>query len=270
MTEYAGRGDPRRSLELLWGLAEPRTRGPKPRLGLADVVHAAIALADDTGLAAVSMRAVADRLAMSTMSLYTYLPGKAELLDLMHDTVLGELPTDYAPQAATGGWRAAMEAFVGDLWALYERHPWMLRVSPARASFGPHSFDVLETQVRILDGTGLTGAEMARLAGAIHTFVAGAAQAVADARDAAHATGVTEDEWWEARAPIVDEIARRTDWPARFPMLTRLEAEGVFDQLDRAPDDPTGYMERDALDAFELGLACLLDGVDRLVTSRTP
>lgn len=48
-------------------------------------------------------------------------------------------------------------------------------------------------------------------------------------------------------------------------MLTRLNAEHAFDQADRSPDNTTTYMEREALDAFELGLACMLDGVEAQV-----
>ena len=73
------------------------------------------------------MRKVAERLGRSAMSLYTYVPGKAELLDLMLDTVLGELPTAYSEN----GWRAAVEASARDGWDFYQRHPWVLQVSGA-------------------------------------------------------------------------------------------------------------------------------------------
>ena len=56
----------------------------------ADILRAALALADAEGLDGVSMRRVADRLGVGTMSLYTYIPSKAELLDLMKDSVIGE------------------------------------------------------------------------------------------------------------------------------------------------------------------------------------
>ncbi len=46
MTEYSGGGDPRRTLELLWGVRERPRRGPKPRLTAEEIVRAAIALAD--------------------------------------------------------------------------------------------------------------------------------------------------------------------------------------------------------------------------------
>src|SRR5688572_32372830 len=111
MTEYASRGDHRRTMELLWGRGEPATRGPKPALEVATIVRTAIELADAEGLAAVSMRKIGERLGRSAMALYTYVPGKAELLDLMLDTVYGEQPV---PDAATLGWRTAAETLAPD------------------------------------------------------------------------------------------------------------------------------------------------------------
>ncbi len=126
-TEYPGRGNPQRSLELLWGEPKVPSRGPKPGLDLARIVRTAIELADAEGLAALSMRRVAERLGVGAMSLYTYIPGKAELLDLMLDQVQGELLMEELPG---GDWRARLEARARQDWALYERHPWLLQICP--------------------------------------------------------------------------------------------------------------------------------------------
>ncbi|GAB3574384.1 TetR/AcrR family transcriptional regulator [Amycolatopsis endophytica] len=106
MTEYSASGDPKRSFELLWGLHEAPSRGPKARFTVEEVTRVAIRLADAAGLTAVSMRRVAEELGASTMSLYTYVPGKAELLDLMIDTVVGETAR---PDDVPGGWRGGLE-----------------------------------------------------------------------------------------------------------------------------------------------------------------
>src|SRR3954454_19495247 len=91
VTEFSGGGDPRRSLALMWGVPGPGRRGPKPSRSVDEVVAAAIALADAQGLGALSMRGVAQVLGLSPMSLYTYVPSKAELMDLMLDQVAGEV-----------------------------------------------------------------------------------------------------------------------------------------------------------------------------------
>ena len=75
------------------------------------------------------MRSIAERLGKDAMSLYTYLPGKAELLDLMHDHALGDCRQDYSERELAGRSRGVDKR---DVWALYERHPWMVQVSMAR------------------------------------------------------------------------------------------------------------------------------------------
>lgn len=263
MTEYAGRGDPARSMALLWGTGQSPTRGPKPGLSVSAISAAAIDVVDAEGLEALSMRRVAERLGRSAMSLYTYVPGKAELLDLMLDTVLGELPTTYS---LADGWRAAVEASARDGWSFYQRHPWVLQVSGARALLGPHEFDMYESQLRLFESLGLTGVEMTRVVGVVSSFVRGAAKAVSDARTAEQATGMSDDEWWNARTPLLEELSGDA-WTARYPTITRLNAEHAFDQLDR-PDDSTPYMVQEALDTFEFGLQRLLDGIETYVEDR--
>lgn len=83
-----------RTLTLLWRrtLGVPQgKRGPKQRVSVDEVVTAAIAVADEEGLAAFSMRKVTDRLGMKPMSIYTYVPGRSELIGLMIDEVAGEV-----------------------------------------------------------------------------------------------------------------------------------------------------------------------------------
>src|SRR5579862_4554779 len=111
--EFSGRGEPGRSIALLWGVAEAGRRGPKPRHSVEEVVQAAIALADAEGLAALSVRRVAETLGLSPMSLYTYVPSKAELVDLMLDRVAGEVA---AP--AGGDWRDQLTEICRQRWAL--------------------------------------------------------------------------------------------------------------------------------------------------------
>ena len=106
-TTRGSRGDATRTMELLWGLAPRPTRGPKQGLTLEAVVDAAVALADAEGIDALSMRRVAEALGVGAMSLYTYVPGKAELVDLMLDRVYGE---QLAGIATEGGWRARLES----------------------------------------------------------------------------------------------------------------------------------------------------------------
>ncbi|CAM02498.1 TetR family transcriptional regulator [Saccharopolyspora erythraea NRRL 2338] len=256
MVVYAGQGDPRRSMSLLWrdaGTAERTGPGPKPGLSVDLVVDTAIELADAEGMPALSMRAVGERLGRTAMALYTYVPGKNELIDLMYDRALAELPTDYP---ADQGWRSAVTAWADDLWRFYLRHPWVLQVSQARPVLGPNEYGVLEALVRVLDGTGLAAGELRRVVGTLFHVVRGAAQTIAESRHAAAATGVSDEEWWFARAGVLREVA--PDFAERFPMVLRLEA----DQAAGWEDDGSPYLEREAKRTFEAGLAVVLDGIE--------
>src|SRR3712207_7579838 len=128
-TEYPGRGDPARTIELLWGTRPRAARGPKPGLTIDRIVAAAIAIADADGLDGLSMRRVAGHLGVGAMSLYRYLPGRAELLDLMVDRVCGE--TD-RPHDLPAGWRPRLEHVAQENRRLYERHPWLLGIFPGQ------------------------------------------------------------------------------------------------------------------------------------------
>src|SRR6266496_1701688 len=94
------------SIELLWGLRTPPSRGPKPALTVERIAQAAIEIADADGFAAVSMQRVASHLGFTKMALYRYVADKAELLAIMIETAAGE-PPDLG--RVSGGWRPKLE-----------------------------------------------------------------------------------------------------------------------------------------------------------------
>jgi len=248
-------------MELLWGTYAPASRGPKQGLRIDQIVAAAITLADEEGLEAVSMRKVGERLGTSAMALYTYVPGKEELLEVMLDAAFGELATTYPSKKA---WRGSAEAAARAAWDFYQRHPWVMQVSVARALLGPNELAWFEANLAVFDGIGLSGQDQMWAASTFMTFVSGSARQVADARSAEQLTGQSDDEWWHERSALLSEM-QPSDWDERNPVSARLAAEGVFEQPHRAADDETTYMEREALDVFEFGLARLLDGIGALV-----
>ena len=254
MVVYAGQGDPRRSIELLWrpSVAEKRP-GPKPGLSVDSIVDAGIAVADEQGMT-FSMRAVGERLGRTAMALYTYVPGKNELVDLMYDRAMAELPTSYP---VADGWRPAVTRWAEDMWEFYGRHPWVLQVSQARPVLGPHEFAVVESLAAILVTTGLPGRRLRGIVGAVNHFVRGVAQSAAEARAAGGETGEGDEEWWYARSAVLMEV--EPDLAKKFPMLHLLEN-------DRDPVDPElPYLENDAVENFRSGLEVLLDGIESAV-----
>src|SRR5690242_20753015 len=77
--------DLRRRSQLLWEDRSQPTRGPKPGVTPDDVVQAAVQIADDEGLAALTMHAVAAKLGFTTMAIYRYFPNKEALYDAIVD-----------------------------------------------------------------------------------------------------------------------------------------------------------------------------------------
>ncbi|MGW4522142.1 TetR/AcrR family transcriptional regulator [Amycolatopsis sp. NPDC004378] len=251
-TEDNDNGDPKRTIELLWGVSGPPKRGPKPKLTTADVVRAAVALADADTIEAVTIRGVADQLGVSPMSLYTYVPGRAELLDLMIDHVHGELP---APEPGLG-WRAALTAIADELWALFHRHPWLLQVTTSRSALGPHSFAKYEHELRAVDGIGLDDVEMDAAVGLVTGLVRTTARSSIDAARLVRASGMTDAQWWERAAPVLAGIPAAD--AAHYPIASRVgQAAG---EAHNAAEDPA-Y-------TFRFGLARVLDGIEALVSER--
>jgi AcrR family transcriptional regulator len=250
-TEFSGGGDPGRSIALLWGVAGGGRRGPKPRHSVEEVVQAAIDLADAEGIAALSMRGVAEMLGLSPMSLYTYVPSKAELMDLMLDRVAGE---QQAPDLPVDGWRARLEQIARQGWTRAQRHPWILQVGTHRPPLGPNVLARVEATLRAVDGLGLTEMEMDQLTSLIGDYVRGAVRAALDAREIEQASGMTDEQWWAMNTPLLEGLVDAT----RYPTTVKI-GEAYKSGRMAAPDH-----ER----SFEFGLQRVLDGVEAFIDSR--
>lgn len=87
------------------------------------IALAAIEIADEVGLDAVSMRAVAARLDVATMSLYHHVKGRSELVTLMAKTA----STAIAPVDPGLRGRSRLESAARSLWTAYRRYPWLTR-----------------------------------------------------------------------------------------------------------------------------------------------
>lgn len=131
----------------IWTRPDRGARGPRPRHSRAAIAAAGVALADTGGLAAVSMRAVAEALGTGAGTLYRYLSSRDDLLDLMTDAVLAELPLDRQPG---DDWLDDVVAVAHDQLALHRRHPWLLETSRRRGAIGPRATDLFEQYLRLL------------------------------------------------------------------------------------------------------------------------
>ena len=127
------------------------TTSERAPLRRASIVAAAIALADEEGVDALTMRNLAKRLGYEVMSLYNHVANKGELLGLMVDEIAAEIddpPPDAAPLVAVRAIAVSTRAaFVNHRWApdLWLRH------LP-----GPARVGQMEQLLRLLDESGLS------------------------------------------------------------------------------------------------------------------
>jgi AcrR family transcriptional regulator len=249
----SGAGDPARTLELLW--REPGATGPQrgPRQGLTvdRVVAAAIELADAEGVQAVTMRGVAQAIGVAPMSLYTYVPGKAELLDLMLDTVYRQMPrADLSGPA----WRARVEAIAQENKEMFERHPWVAAVSTTRPPLGPGLMAKYEHELRAFEGLGLDDVEVDAALTYVLSFVQACARSAADLAASQHETAMSDAQWWEANAPLLARVFDET----RYPTAARVgAAAGAAHGGTYSPEH-----------AYDFGLRRVLDGLGVLIDER--
>ena len=92
------------------------------------VLQAAVALADEGGVGALSMRKLGQVLGVEAMSLYNHVAGKGDLLDKMIDVVFGEIGLP----PAVGGWKSAMRARALSARAVLGRHRWAIGLMESR------------------------------------------------------------------------------------------------------------------------------------------
>lgn len=233
-------------LKLLWRGEE----APSPRSGLTvgRVVTAGIELADADGLEALSMRRVADHLGVGTMSLYTYVPGKRELVLLMFDEVYGQLPDDLGDDPH---WRAQLWVMADQYWRLYEQHPWLLEVPISRPAVGPNVADRYELDLSSVEGVGLDDLEMNAAVELVQSLVLNAADRLRGIREDVAASGVSDDEWWRSVLPTLLQVMSDRD----YPLSARVG------QAIGAPHLDTSYL-------LGFGLDRILDGIEVLISQR--
>jgi AcrR family transcriptional regulator len=243
----------------IWARPEPSgRRAPQSR---ADIATAAIAVADAEGIEAVSMRRVARELGLGTMSLYHYVRGKDELLDLMSDAILGGQIVDDAELRK--GWRSGLRAIAFATRANFERHPWIMgamRPRP-RAIPGPNSLRHFDQSVAAVAATGVDVRTQMEIVALIDDYVFGfvlrASLATFEAREEQAEPG-----WMQA---VFDYMWGELETGA-YPSIRRLA------DANRASGGSDEDLAAMALDEgrFERGLERLLDGVAAELERQAP
>lgn len=211
--------------------AGPGRPGPKPRFSREKLVDVAIRIADEEGLDALSLRAVARRLAVTPMALYTYIENKEELVDLVVDRLIRERARGFEwPDR----YKDALRALAYGVRRLVEEHPVMLEAYQRRGVFTPEAMRTVDDVLERLASAGLSRAEAVDAYAAVHLFVLGYA-AIAQHRSTRLHHGTTaarpDAEAYPTLEAHYDEFLNVLD-PERFPRALELILQGVAARVE--------------------------------------
>ncbi|WP_136042569.1 MULTISPECIES: TetR/AcrR family transcriptional regulator [unclassified Microbacterium] len=249
MTEEAASTVVPPHIALAWGAVRPPQRGPKREFSLEQVLDAAVAIADDTGLESVTMPALAQSLGLTAMSLYRYVGSKDALVLLLQERGMGLPPSSISDAR---GWRDGLEAYARASADVYRRHPWMLDIAISGIATTPNNFTWIDAALGVLAHTALSHEE--RLALVLQISGHARFRALVERGYAARA-----DQAGEQVAAVVSseaELLGRLVTVERFPNL-----RGVLD---------AGVLLDDTFDEFDFGLQRLLDGIAQYLELRSP
>ena len=223
--------------------ATGRASARRAPLSREQVLQAAVTLADEGGIGALSMRKLGQMLGVEAMSLYNHVAGKGDLLDGMIDVVFSEIGLP----PADGGWKSAMRERAISVRAVLGRHRWAIGLMESRRSPGPATLRHHDAVLGCLRGAGFSVELTAHTYSLLDSYIYGFAL-----QEASLPFGATEE---EETAQVAQEIAGRM--PAgEYPHLAELAIEHVLQP---------GYSYGSE---FEIGLDLILDALDR--TAGTP
>jgi AcrR family transcriptional regulator len=184
------------------------------------ILLAALAVADEQGLSAVSMRSVAERVGVSAMALYPHVGSKEALLDGLVDVLLAELPPALA--GLPGDPWTRLIALAHALRALAHRHPSAFALLLARPSVTPDAVHATDTVYQALLDAGIPEAKVPRIERLLSTFVLGFAASEVNGRFSA---GTLNPRARRAQFPggevlahhrLAEHLDKPIDWDAEF------------------------------------------------------
>jgi AcrR family transcriptional regulator len=202
------------------------------------VLRAAIAIADERGSGAVTMRAIASQLGVEAMSLYNHVANKDEILDGMIDLVVEEveLPEDVAD------WREAMRRRAVSAHGVFSRHPWASALIDSRPSAGPARLRYFDWVLGTLVDAGFSYDAAARCFSVLDSYIYGFGRqqmALADG-------GAPTEEMAEALLEFIP--------PDIYPHVHRMATLAMTRAYDAEAD-------------FDFGLEIILDGLEQMLAA---
>jgi AcrR family transcriptional regulator len=200
------------------------------------VLRAAVALADESGIGALSMRKLGEAVGVEAMSLYNHVASKGDLLDGMVDTVFSEIGLP----AGDAGWKAAMRQRALSAREVLGRHRWAIGLMESRRSPGPATLRHHDAVLGCLRRAGFSIEMTAHAYSLLDSYIYGfALQEASLPFDSA-------EETQEVAREIAGQLAA-----GAYPHLTEFAVTHVLQPGYRYGEE------------FEIGLDLILDALER-------
>jgi AcrR family transcriptional regulator len=146
-----------------------RREGRKERLTRGRVLQAALALADEAGIDALTMRSTSERLGSEPMSLYRHVRNKEDMLDGLIDLVFGEVELP----RSTSDWKRAMRQRAIAVRKVLSRHPWALALVESRVQPGPENLRHHDWVLGVLRRAGFSSTLATHAYNALDSYIYG-------------------------------------------------------------------------------------------------
>lgn len=217
-------------------------RTAKEALSRERVLHAALTLADDEGVRAVTMRRVADVLDCEAMSLYYYVRDKDSLLAALTEAVVGEIADAClapAMEQDAADWREVVRRRCLAAREVMLRHPWAPRLVAAQPDAPGTAYPLFEALVATMVGDGCSYPLAHRAIHSLGSMLLGFTQELFEPEGGDQNASQEE---MEALALAMPHLARIAEVAAH-------ESEGSLSVCDTRAE-------------FEFTLALVLDGLE--------
>jgi AcrR family transcriptional regulator len=226
--------------DLIWLRETPEKPAPLSR---EQIVQAAIELAREGGIDAVSIRRIAARLGVGATSLYWHVRSKSDLYELMFDAAFSDLPL---PEPS-GDWRQDLRAVALTAHDLLRRSPWLILLG-IQPSIGPSIRRYAEWSFRVLEPLGIDRQTRTDILAIINNYLFGFAHRQTAWLQLRERAGLSAGQWQE----------RLDDYLGRARSADPALAADIESRLHLTSEE-----------SFELGLDCVLDGIAARLIARS-
>lgn len=238
-------------VKLSWGIVKKPSRGPKGELSIPQIVQAAIAIADQDGLSAVSMSRVAQSLGFTPMSLYRYVSSKDDLILLMQDAIC-DIPIP--PERSDIGWREEMGEFVRESVRIFKEHPWYADFNIQGIPLTPNLLRIVDWGLRMMKDFPINDFEKMSFVLLLSSYARAMGMIERDLNRLIKDGGSLDAFGGLPYTAALKELIKPDHYPHLYPVLM----SGAY----------TGEAENTIGDDLDFGLERVLDGIEQYVNMK--